>query len=271
MQDKKILFSDLDGTLLKNDKSISKRNLEAVKSMLDAGHYFVITSGRPVAAAKHIAKEIGVMIPGCYMITYNGAVIYNCENGTNLMEKTVSLEHVTYLFEEAKKYGLHVQTYSDDHVLTMEETEEMKFYSKSTTMKYKVTDDVIKTLQREPNKVLLSSLTEHAKLLQFQKDHLDWQEGKCNSFFSCDEYLEYCPYQTSKGSAIEYLVNYLNIPMKHTFAVGDELNDIPMLSVVEHGIAMKNAKEKVKEAADYVLEFDNEQDGVAELINKWIL
>lgn len=271
MTEKKILFSDLDGTLLKNDKSVSAGNRMAIKNMLNEGHYFVIASGRPVAAAVHIAEEIGLMLHGCYMITYNGSVIYDCKDGAHLMEKTIPFQEVEYLFQEAKKYGLHIQTYQDNHVLTAKKTAEIVYYAKNTTLEYKLVDSVMDALTKEPNKVLIASLTEKEKLLQFQKDHMEWQQDKCNSFFSCDEYLEYCPYGTSKGAAMKYLVEYLNIPMKNTFAVGDELNDIPMLLTAEKGVAMGNAKSEVKKAADYVLAYDNEHDGVGKLIEQFIL
>ena len=123
----------------------------------------------------------------------------------------------------------------------------------------------------ETNKVLLIELDDKKKLERFQKENLSWSEDKLSSFFSCDEYLEYCPLDTTKGSAISYLCNFLNIPIKNTIAVGDERNDISMLEAAQLGVAVKNAKEEVKSAAELVTENDNNHDAIAEIIEKYML
>ena len=87
-----------------------------------------------------------------------------------------------------------------------------------------------------------------------------------NSFFSCPEYLEYCPLGIDKGSGVRYLCSYLGISLENAYAVGDERNDIPMLQAAGTGIAMENAHGDTKAAADYVTEHDNEHDAIAEIV-----
>ena len=74
----------------------------------------------------------------------------------------------------------------------------------------------------------------------------------------------------NKGSAILRLCSLLDIPIEHTIAVGDEWNDISMIQAAHIGVAVKNAVEAVKEAADYVTERDNNHDAVAEVIEKFM-
>ena len=93
----------------------------------------------------------------------------------------------------------------------------------------------------------------------------------CNSFFSCKEYLEYCPLNTSKGTGVEYLTRVLNMPPDCTVAVGDEQNDISMIQTAHVGVAMKNGIDELKKVADYVTENDNNHDAIAEVIEKFIL
>lgn len=268
---RKILFTDLDGTLLKNDKTISEKNRAAIKKMLDAGHYVVVATGRPVKSAFDVVKSLGLTQPGCYMIAFNGAVVYDCAADMALMEETLPIEYVEYLFEEAKEYGLHVQTYTQTHLLTQTKSKELDYYVKTTKMPYKLVQNVFSELETEPSKVLLASLDDKEKLLRFQQDHMEWELGKCNSFFSCEEYLEYCPEYTDKGKGILFLRKFLNVEQENTYAVGDERNDIPMLKEAGTGIAVKNAVEKAKFAANYVTENDNEHDAIAEIIEKFIL
>jgi hydroxymethylpyrimidine pyrophosphatase-like HAD family hydrolase len=68
----KILFADLDHTLLCDDKSISEKNRAAIQKMLERGHYFVLATGRPVESGRIVAKDLGLTSPGCYMIAFNG-------------------------------------------------------------------------------------------------------------------------------------------------------------------------------------------------------
>ena len=64
----KILFVDLDDTLLSDDKSVSTRNCEAIRQMLAEGHYMVLAAGRPVESGRIVARRLGLTQPGCYMM-----------------------------------------------------------------------------------------------------------------------------------------------------------------------------------------------------------
>ena len=64
----KILFADIDGTLLNDQKEIPKENMTAIQKALDCGHYVVVATGRPLDSAKAVAKDLGLLTPGCYPI-----------------------------------------------------------------------------------------------------------------------------------------------------------------------------------------------------------
>ena len=270
---KKVLFTDLDGTLLKNDKTVSDKNRRAIAKLLEAGHYFAVATGRPTYSGFAVVKNLGLTMPGCYMIAYNGAVIYDCARECVRMERTLPMEYVKYLFDEAEKYGIYIQTYEDEYMLTKSsnQNEEMLHYINATGVSCRFCQDVCSELKKEPNKVLLMSLRDIEKLVRFQQDHMEWERGRCNSFFSCKEYLEYCPSGTDKGSGIRSLCELLGLDMENTYAVGDEQNDIPMIKAAGVGISMKNGTEEVKMAADCITENDNEHDAIAEIIEKFII
>lgn len=271
MKESKILFTDLDGTLLSTDKTVSEKNRKAISKALAAGHYITAATGRPVESARQVIKDLGLIMPGCYTIAFNGAVVYDNAADRILLEKKIPTAYVKKLFEHAKAEGIHVQTYSSREILTEKHTKELDYYCKHTKMRYKLVPDILCALAEEPNKVLLAELEDKEKLIKFQKDNLSWTAGKLESFFSCDQYLEYCPADTTKGSAISYLCNFLNIPLHNTVAVGDERNDISMLEAAQIGVAMKNANPTVKETADYITENDNDHDAIAEIVEKFML
>ena len=267
----KILFVDLDATLLCDDKSISDKNRKAIQKMLEQGHYLVVATGRPVEAGRIVVQELGLTSPGCYMIAFNGAVIYDCAADRVLYKSSLPIEVAQELFDRAGKAKIYAQTYNTVDIVTKQHTKELDYYVERSHMSYKLTRRISDCLDEEPQKVILIHLEEDDKLKRFQKANAAWAKGKCNSFFSCKEYLEYCPVNTDKGTGAEYLIQLLNIPFTSTFAIGDEQNDIPMIKAVHTGIAMKNGIADIKKAADYVTENDNNHDAIAEVIEKFIL
>ena len=69
--EKKIFFIDFDGTLMRDDKTISDKNREALRNAVDQGHYIALATGRAVSSGRRIAKELGLTRPGCYLVAYN--------------------------------------------------------------------------------------------------------------------------------------------------------------------------------------------------------
>lgn len=267
----KILFTDLDGTLLRSDKTVSEQNKQAIERMLQAGHLLVIATGRSVPSSLPIIEKLGLAGPVRCLVAYNGAVVYDCEAGRVLLERTVAIPDVEYLFSEAKRYGLYIQTYNEEHVLAERDCEELQYYMSRTGTTCELSEDVCHGLTKAPNKVLLVSLEDKERLLRFERDHREWARGRSTSVFSCPEYLEYGPLATDKGTGICFVRDYLKIEPENTYAVGDEQNDIPMIRAAGVGIAMRNAVEEAKAAADYVTERDNDHDAIAEIIEKFIL
>ena len=156
------------------------------------------------------------------------------------------------------------QTYNSTDLITTKHTKELDYYVKQARISYKISPNILDALEEEPQKVMLISLDQRDKLERFQKKNLNWEKGKCNSFFSSSQYLEYSPKNTSKATGILELTKILNMPMDATVAVGDEDNDVPMIKTACIGVAVKNATEKAKAAADYVTVNDNNHDAIAE-------
>ncbi len=266
----KILFTDIDDTLLNKDKSVSRENREAIRRLLEQGHYFVLMTGRPIATGRIVIRELELTQPGCYMAAYNGGVIYDCAAGRILSERTLPMEVTKELIDEAHKEGIYVQTYQRDTIITEKDGKELEFYLSNAVMRYKLVDDLFSSLDKEPNKVILINVDDTDRLRQFQESH-SYLEERSNSFFSHDEFLEYCPKGINKGSGVHYISSFLGIPMENTVAVGDERNDIAMVRAAHVGVAVKNAHSELMKVADYVTEHDNEHGAIAEVIEKYIL
>lgn len=266
----KLLFLDLDGTLLNDEKIVTPKNRLALDRTVAAGHTVTITTGRPLISAKMVAHGLGLVKKGCYLICFNGALIYDLAADRIIMEEVLELSLVRELFEEAEKAGIYIQTYSHEKILTRRMSPQLIQYHKLTGQDFEINEDFPDGIA-PPNKVLLSDLSCSGALEQFQKDHRALEKGRCVSLFSCNEYLEYCPPDASKGRAVEKMAALFGVGIENTVAVGDERNDISMIEAAGIGVAMKNGKEQARQAADYVTERDNNHDAIAEVVEKFIL
>lgn len=270
--EKKALFLDLDGTLLNDRKEITDGNRSAIRQALAQGHKVVITTGRPLSSAIQQAELLGMTSPGCYLIAYNGSTIYDMGQRSILFQKTLPLELVWQLFDEANRLGIHIQTYDDTDVLVEPRNNDpwVRRYCQLTRMAFHVIPDV-RTLRQEPVKVLLIDFQSPAPLEAFQRRVLAQFSDRLDAFFSCGQYLEVVTTGLSKGSALKQLCQLLDVPLANSYAVGDAANDLSMIRAAGTGVAMVNGTDEVKAAAGYVTRRDNNHDGVAEVIEKFFL
>ena len=105
--EKKIFFIDFDGTLMRDDKTISDKNRKALRNAVDQGHYIALATGRAVSSGRRIAKELGLTRPGCYLVAYNGGTIYDFSADCILSNKRLPIEYAEYLLREATEAGIH--------------------------------------------------------------------------------------------------------------------------------------------------------------------
>lgn len=268
--DTKILFLDLDGTLLNDKKEVTPGNLAAIRGALARRHKIALASGRATVSVENVAKGMGLTEEGCYALTYNGACIYDLHRRADVFRQTLSMEAVKTILGEAERFGIYAHTYLGSKILTAHNTKELTAYSGSTLMDYRVVDDVCAHLTREPEKILVIDYDSRQHLLDFQSMVMERVRGKAESFFSCAYYLEFVSPGVSKGNAVRRLCRSLGIPIENSIAAGDAENDISMLQAAGTGAVMKNADPSMRAFGDYVTEHDNNHDAVAEIIRKFM-
>lgn len=268
----KILFLDLDGTLLNDRKECTEGNRRAIAGAIAAGHRVVIASGRPLKSTLLQAEALDLSGPGCYVIAYNGAVIYDCARREELFRKAIALEDLYAVFDEANRRGIHIQTYDRESVIveSRNDNENVREYCRLTGMEFRVIEDIRRDLPEPPMKALLIDFrgrTSTEAMEAWLRGHM---RGKVDCYFSSQYYLEVVPVGMHKGRAVTALCQQLGIPIQNAVAVGDEANDIPMLRSAGIGAAMQNAGVEVKAAADYITQRDNNHDGAAEVIDRFL-
>ena len=272
--DTKMIFLDLDGTLLNDKKELPEINKKAIEAAVEAGHKVMVCTGRPLCSVIKLLPIFGLDKPGCYAITFNGGLIYDAGAQSTIYQKTLPLDQVKYVFEKAYEFGnIHIQTYTDHHVICEHDTKESLDYSCKTKTDRKVVPDIFEELNgQEPCKMLAIAFDTDCKQITAFRDFMaEYCNGKIDMYFSSPEYLEFMPAGINKGHAIRWMCEYMNIPLKNTIAVGDAENDIAMLETAGIGCVMKNADHEMKKYGTYITEQDNNEGGVAEVIQKFML
>lgn len=150
----KILFTDLDGTLLNKEKKISSDDLEAIARASRQGNITVISTGRSLSSARPYIDQLASVQEQCYAIVYNGGLIYDCRDQKVLYQKTIPLPYVDYIFRQAEKFHIHCQTYENGYVLASRDSEELREYASHTSMPVRILPDPPGALTKEPFKVL---------------------------------------------------------------------------------------------------------------------
>lgn len=269
---KKILFLDLDGTLLNRAREVSQGNRQALTEALAQGHRVVINTGRPLESARIQNERLGFTQEGCYLSAFNGGVIFDPHRQEIVWRKTLPIDTALKVIRLCDAKGVHVQTYDMTHVLVEPKWDDalVKKYCDRILMKHRMLPSFEIGLQEEPAKVLAVSENDRAVLEQLQKEITE-RFPQVDCFFSTDWLLEIVPKGVNKGTALERLCDILEIPVADSVAAGDEENDLPMILAAGVGCAMANGTQRVKDAADYVTQNDNDQDGVAEIVHKFLL
>lgn len=266
---KKLLFTDMDGTLLRNDCTISSAMKNALDRLADAGHRLILTSGRPLPAILEVCEEADLCYPGMIIISNNGGYIYDYDADKPILEYRVSSEDISLITEKANEMGIHVHGYTKTHIICREMNEELKYYTKRIHMPLKYVNDIAQALPDGSIKLQAIHLTDHEALVRFRDSLLPYCGDHLQMIFSNEHYLEILPIEAGKGNAIRFITDYLPVSRRHTFAAGDAENDISMLEAANIGIAMQNATDAVKAKADIVTSLDNNNDGLLEVLDKY--
>lgn len=268
LMSRKILFTDMDGTLLNDKKEISAQ----VKASLDAyhqrGNILVLTSGRPLSSILEVRDKLGLSYQNSYIIAYNGSLTYHCDSAAPVEEHTICLEDVRMIMELSRSLHIHCHTYEHDCIFCEHETPELAFYRQHIHLPFQVVPDIPSALSGPPYKLIAIHLSDHDLLENLQKEVLSKTAGRISAVFSNDRYLEFYPAASGKGNAVVSLCQKLAIPICDSAAIGDESNDLSMIEAAGLGCAMANAKENVKAAADFITQKDNNHDGICELLDR---
>jgi Cof subfamily protein (haloacid dehalogenase superfamily) len=263
----KILALDLDDTLLRSDLSISYRAKNAVKQAAQMGVTVVLASGRIHAAMDHFSRLLGLHERPGYLICNNGALILETHTGSVVYEAKLDKKTILAVCDLADAEGFALQMYDDDIMYISRQNEYSNIDQRTTGLRQVVVENFRDMAGDGCYKLIIPGdpeLLKHVEILI--KTYL----GQSLTIFTSHPYfLELTPKDTDKGTALAKVAKILNIKQDETMAIGDSMNDEAMIRWAGIGVAMANGDERIKNMADLVTEHTNDEDGAAEVIEKY--
>ena len=257
-----LICTDLDGTLYRNDKTISRENKEAIEYFKDEGGYFTFITGRMPGYSLDAYNAINPNVPfGCI----NGGGVYDGKAKKYIWKQEMPLgflDLIQNIDEQFSDVGIQVCLF--DKTCFVKENQTMKHFRKETGLPNivcdyrEITDPVAKVIfgtdSEEEMQGVMKTLLEHPL-----SEKYDFIRSQKNLF-------EILPKGVNKGLSVTRLVEYLGIDIKKTVAIGDYDNDVGMFLAAGVGIAVSNAAKSALEACDYIT-VSNEEHAICRVIS----
>jgi Cof subfamily protein (haloacid dehalogenase superfamily) len=263
-----MLALDLDDTLLRSDLTISFRTRNAIKKAEAAGVVVVLASGRIPAAMDKYARLLGMHKRPGYLICNNGTIIQESHTGKLIYETQLPPESALIAYNLADAEGFPVQIY-ENNVMYVSRSNEFADYDQSLTgLRQVVVPDFRAKVTAGCCKLLIPG---DPMILQPLENILRTYIGDDVTIFTSKPYfLEILPPVTDKGTSLARIAETLGIPQEAVMAVGDSMNDEAMIRWAGVGVAMLNGDDRIKKLADMVTAKSNDDDGIADLIERYV-
>lgn len=265
----RLLVLDLDGTLTNKKKEITEHTRETLIRAQEAGVKIVLASGRPTYGIMPLAHQLELDKYEGFILAYNGGQIIDCKTGELMYENVLDPAVYPYLYKCAKDNGFEILSYKDEYIISEDANNPyVKHEAFLNRMQSKTVKNFLEVINFPVAKCLIVGDPEPlAKLEPVMRKEL---ESKMNVFRSEPFFLELVPKGIDKASCLSVLLDKLGMSADEMVACGDGFNDLSMIEYAGLGIAMSNAQEVVRQAANFIT-LSNEEDGVAYAVEKFML
>lgn len=265
----KLIAIDMDGTLLREDKSVSERTKNAIKLAKEKGVYVVIATGRPIDGVSRYLEELDMLGENDYVLSYNGGLVLKTKSREVVSKTALTGADLHYLHNLSKELGVNIHSFSEVHgLITPKNSKYTEVEANINGIKIAINDysDI-----EDDHSIIKVMMIDEPEVLQKAIDNLPKEVyEKYTVVRSAPFFLEFLNKKVNKGTGVELLAKHLNIKQEEIMTFGDAGNDLDMIVYAGMGVAMANAFDEVKEAANYITD-SNENDGVAKAIEKFVL
>jgi 5-amino-6-(5-phospho-D-ribitylamino)uracil phosphatase len=265
MTDRHLIALDLDGTLLKDDKTISPLTKKVIEKAKEHGHEVMIATGRPFRSSEMYYRELELTTP---IVNFNGAFVHHPLNHNwGTYHSPLDIKVALDIVEACQEFQLHniiaevidevYLHYHDEKLLDI-----FGFGNPSIT-----TGDLRNFLKKAPTSMLIHAEEHHVATIRKHLSDVHAEVIDHRSWAAPWHVIEIVRTGLNKAVGIQKVSDYFQIPAERIIAFGDEDNDLEMLEYAGHGIAMGNGIDSIKNIANEVT-LTNEEDGVAIYLNE---
>lgn len=264
-----LIAIDLDGTLLRNDKTISEGNREMIRKAIDNGVDVAICTGRPLEAIQKFLDTLETNSAEHYSITYNGGLVIQNKTGKVASQVTMSMADAKRLYDVMASLELPLESVLIDAVYQFPFPENHPGHYQQTMnfLPFKQFDMDNLDPETAIFKVVINTETDH--LMRMIDQIPNWVYEDFEVMRSHPFQLEIMPKGIDKGTGVSHLADILELTKDQVMVIGDEENDLAMLKWAGTSVVMENGRPDVKEFADYITD-SNENDGVAKAIDHFV-
>lgn len=286
----KLIAMDLDGTLLNSYGEVSKENKEAIKNAIEKGIEVVIASGRMKSAIDSIAEEIGATN---YIISGNGTILYDNKNNKILYQSFLKKEKVLQIIKICEENSIFYNIYTENEIIAKNLNYNVLYYNYENSKKIEekqiqinIVEDIYNYVEKNDINIvkitvcdenqaifnrIINKINQINEINVLEVEHMSRKRIKSGT----EEidigyyYTEIVNKDVNKWTAIKKLIEHLGIQEKEVIAIGDNVNDKEMVENAGIGVAVGKSWLEMKQIGDIIVA-DNNSNGVAEAINKYI-
>ena len=266
-----LIACDLDETLYGNDRTIPARNVEAIKRASELGVKFIPATGRGYNSVRETLVDLGLLDKeGEYVISYNGGAITENKGNRLLHFQGLPFEEAEELYRRGLNYDVCIHVYTREMVYAYNITqEEIARLSK----RMQVTEVFDRDLQFLAGQDIAKVLYENRDFDYLKKIEEELKDitGNMDVSFSSNRYIEFNSKGVTKGAGLRFVAEMLGIKREETIAIGDNFNDLSMIQEAGLGVGVQNTIQGMRQYCDYITEATNDEGGVGEVIEKFIL
>lgn len=255
----KMIALDCDGTLLNSNKKITDKTKNAIAKAISCGIKVMLASARPFYRLKPILTTLGSNVADQYTIAFNGGLIMNNNETEVVLSQSFTAEQMQRIIEVGDQVETMMFLYTQNSILA--NMDDPKYRKKNPDVAFLVRD-----LHKEDytqTKIFKVAYVNKPEVTTQLKANLPvdmYDSFEVSS--SVPQFVEFTQKGVTKAHALDLICEKMGISSMDIIAFGDEDNDLPMLAYAGFGVAMGNASQMVKAAADYVTA-TNDEDGVA--------
>lgn len=263
----RLIVSDFDGTLRSRSGGVSEGNAEAIREYIGRGGIFALCTGRmPNSIVPH-AERLGLNGP---IAAYQGALIRDIRTGEIMRDCRIPCEDAVRICRVLQEGGAHLHVYDGDTLYVNKDDDFRRWYEEVCCVRGILTPpEIDKTVAGRgisPHKIIVvCDAADRAAVFAAAEAEFG------RDFYittSTENLVEVVSRGCDKGDALRFLAGYYGVPVEQTIGIGDNHNDLPLVQAAGLGVAVGNAAESLKRAAD-VVSPRCEEDGVGYIVRKY--